>query len=333
MKGIDFIMKRKVCILMSMVLMCCSMALCGCSDEGNDSALANTVVGEETKAVDTDTSENQDENTKKGDEAKKAVLVVSFGTSFNESREKTIGAVEKKIAEAMPDYEQRRAFTSQIIIDKLAQRDNEKIDNVTEAMKKLVDDGFGTLVVQPTHVMNGEEYDEMKELIAPFEKNFVSVKYGKPLLTSSDDYADVVNAIVKDVPQLSDKTCAVVFMGHGTAHFANAAYSALDYRFKAMGFENAFVGTVEGYPDLDKIKEDLGKFKPEKVVLIPLMIVAGDHANNDMAGDEEDSWKTQLKKEGYEVECVLKGLGEYSGIQDMFAKHCQDAVSEKTEEE
>lgn len=324
-------MTKKVFIFMSMFLMCCSAILCGC-DDSRDTAGTVETDAETENVGNVKTSNKEDENMKKGDPSKKAVLVVSFGTSYNESREKTIGSVEKKIAGALPDYEQRRAFTSQIIIDKVAKRDNEKIDNVTEAMQKLVNEGFGTLVIQPTHVMNGEEYDEMKELTEPFEKNFVSVKYGKPLLTSSDDYADTVNAIAKDIPNLADKSCAVVFMGHGTAHFANASYSALDYRFKAMGFENAFVGTVEGYPDLDKIKKDLAEFKPKKVVLVPLMIVAGDHANNDMAGDEEESWKTQLKKEGYEVECILKGLGEYEGIQDMFVKHCKDALNEAAEE-
>lgn len=324
-------MIKKVFIFMSMVLICCSALLCGCADIKDTAGIVETDA--ETENVENvKTSDKEDENMKKGDPSKKAVLVVSFGTSYNESREKTIGSVEKKIAVALPDYEQRRAFTSQIIIDKIAKRDNEKIDNVTEAMQKLVNEGFGTLIVQPTHVMNGEEYDEMKELTEPFEKNFVSIKYGKPLLTSSDDYADAINAIAKDIPNLTDKSCAVVFMGHGTAHFANASYSALDYRFKAMGFENAFVGTVEGYPDIDKIKKDLAEFKPKKVILVPLMIVAGDHANNDMAGDDEDSWKTQLKKEGYEVECIIKGLGEYEGIQNMFVKHCNDALNEAAEE-
>jgi len=316
-------MKRKFYLLIGVIFILSSIVL-GCSSESN-TAMKNSSETESASSSDSSTYND----TKKGDVNKKAVLVVSFGTSYNESREKTIGSVEKKIKEAFPDYEQKRAFTSQTIIDKIAQRDNEKIDNVEEAMKKIIDENYGTLVIQPTHVMNGEEYDEMKSIIAPFEINFVSVKYGKPLLTSSDDYADVIGAIAKDTPQLADKTCAVVFMGHGTEHFANASYSALDYRFKALGYDNAFVGTVEGYPDLDKIKTDLAKFKPKKVVLIPLMIVAGDHANNDMAGDEEDSWKTQLKKEGYEIECVLKGLGEYSGIQDMFVKHCKEAMEEK----
>lgn len=325
-------MKKKIFAFTGMMLLATSVVLSGCGNAGGDDvSKVTTEVAVEANSQEADAT--VDNGDKKGDENKKAVLVVSFGTSYNDSREKTIGAVEKKVAEAFPDYDQKRAFTSQIIIDKVAKRDGEKIDNVTEAMQKLVDEGYGTVVVQPTHVMNGEEYDEMRELIAPFEKNFVSIKYGQPLLTSSDDYATVIEAIAKETPQLQDKTCAVVFMGHGTEHFANATYSALDYRFKALGYNNAFVGTVEGYPDLDKIKADLANFKPKKVVLIPLMIVAGDHANNDMAGDEEDSWKTQLKKEGYEVECVIKGLGEYSGIQDAFVEHCKEAMTEDSSEE
>jgi len=327
-------MKKKILGLILMAVTVLS-AFGGCSEgNNNDVTKANAFV-EETKTEDSTKIDTNADNDKKGDVNKKAVLVVSFGTSYNESREKTIGSVEKKIAEAFPDYDQKRAFTSQIIIDKINKRDGEKIDNVTEAMEKLVNEGYGTLVVQPTHVMNGEEYDEMKKLTAPFEKNFISIKYGQPLLTSSDDYAKVVEAIAKDIPQLAEKSNVVVFMGHGTAHFANAAYSALDYRFKAMGYKNALVGTVESYPDLDKVKTDLAAYspKPKKVILVPLMIVAGDHATNDMAGDEADSWKTQLKKEGYEVECVLKGLGEYPGIQDMFVDHCKAAIDEKNTEE
>ncbi|MDO4301181.1 MAG: sirohydrochlorin cobaltochelatase [Clostridia bacterium] len=307
-------MKKKILVLLGLAAVTFAMFFSGCSSTQNNSDGQN------------------DEALQNADENKKAVLVVSFGTSYNESREKTIGAVEKKIADAFPDYDQKRAFTSQIIIDKINDRDGEKIDNVDEAMQKLVDEGYGTVVVQPTHVMNGEEYDEMKELTAPYENKFKSIKYGTPLLTSSDDYEKVIKAIAAETPQLEDKECAVVFMGHGTEHFANATYSALDYRFKSMGYDNAFVGTVESYPDLDKIKTDLANYNPKKVVLIPLMIVAGDHANNDMAGDEEDSWKTQLKKEGYEVECIIKGLGEYSGIQDMFVEHCNAAISNEEAE-
>ena len=318
-------MKRKICLALTMIMVAGSL-MTGCGSNTQQTASNTEVQSEVTSEATTDKQYNVDEN-------KKAVLVVSFGTSYNDSRDKTIGAVEKKIAEAFPDYDQKRAFTSQIIIDKLEQRDGLKINNVTEAMEELLNEGYGTVVVQPTHVMNGEEYDEMKELTAPYEDKFVNIKYGKPLLTSSDDYVELINAIVAETPQIKEEKTAVVLMGHGTEHFANATYSALDYRFKALGYNNVFVGTVEGYPDLDKVKSDVKAGGYTKVVLIPLMIVAGDHANNDMAGDEEDSWKTQFKKEGYEVETVLKGLGGYKGVQEMFAEHCQDAVTEEEEAE
>lgn len=313
--------KRLFTLLLGAVVFAGVFAFAGCSSQQTS-----------TEGSSAETSADAEENTVSGSADKKAVLVVSFGTSYNDSREKTIGAVEKKIAEAYPDYDQKRAFTSQIIIDKLAERDNEQIDNVPEAMQKLIDEGYGTVVIQPTHVMNGEEYDEMREETAPFEDKFVSVKYGKPVLTSTEDYEKVINSLVAETPQISEEGTAVVFMGHGTEHFANATYSALAYRFKAMGYNNVFVGTVEGYPDLDRVKEELAQFQPKKVVLLPLMIVAGDHANNDMAGDEEDSWKTQLKKEGYEVECVIKGLGEYAGIQDILVEHCGEAMTEEAAE-
>lgn len=319
-------MKKKIFGIIGMTAVLSSLALGGCSETSTSTNETVTNAEAGTSAESSEVAE-----TEKGDVNKKAVLVVSFGTSYNESREKTINAVENTIANAFADYDQKRAFTSQTIIDKLATRDNEQIDNVEQAMQKLVDEGYGTVVIQPTHVMNGKEYDEMKELTAPYEDKFVSIKYGKPLLTSSEDYETLINAIVAETPQIADKETAVVFMGHGTEHFANATYSALDYRFKAMGYDNVFIGTVEGYPDIDKVKADLSSYNPKKVVLLPLMIVAGDHANNDMAGDEEDSWKTQLKKEGYEVECIVKGLGEYKGIQEMFAQHCNAALNEEAE--
>lgn len=308
-------MKKNIIGITALTMVLGAMALTGCTE-------STTPTGGQTEV----TTQQQAESNATVDENKKAVLVVSFGTSYNESREKTIGAVEAKVAEAFPDYDQKRAFTSQTIIDKLADRDNEVIDNVTQAMDKLVEEGYGSVVIQPTHVMNGKEYDEMKELTAPYEDK-LSIKYGTPLLTSSEDYEELANAIISETPQVSEEGTAVVLMGHGTEHFANATYAALDYRFKALGYDNIFVGTVEGYPDLDKVKTDLAELNPKKVVLLPLMIVAGDHATNDMAGDEEDSWKTQLKKEGYEVECVLKGLGEYAEIQDMFVEHCEAAMT------
>lgn len=258
---------------------------------------------------------------------KKAILVVSFGTSYNESRAATIGAIETAITNEFKDFDVRRAFTSQIIIDKINSRDNEKIDNVEEAMNRLVEDGVKTLVVQPTHVMNGFEYDEMVEAIKPFTDKFDEISIGKPLLTSDEDYAELANIIVAGTEEYSKEKTAVVFMGHGTEHPANSTYAKLGGILNDMpNAKNYFIGTVEATPSLEDIIAAVSSTDATKVVLLPLMIVAGDHANNDMAGDEEDSWKTKFKGEGYEVECVIKGLGEYPEIQKMFVEHTHNAV-------
>jgi sirohydrochlorin cobaltochelatase len=257
---------------------------------------------------------------------KPVVLVVSFGTSFNESRAQTIGAVEKAIATAYPAYEQRRAFTSQIIIDRVYERDGEKIDNLTEAMERLRRDGVREVAVQPTHVMNGFEYDEMREAIKPFEKDFAKISYGLPLLVSDADYEEVADIITAETKQYNNGDTAVVFMGHGTEHAANSAYARLDKLLKDRGLLNYSIGTVEAEPSLDDVIVQLDALGRKKVVLLPFMIVAGDHANNDMAGDEDDSWKSILQSKGYTVQPVLRGLGQYPGIQAMFVRHAGEAI-------
>lgn len=262
------------------------------------------------------------------DAAKKALLVVSFGTSYNESRDATIGAVEEAITAAYPDYDVRRAFTSQIIIDKLRERDGLEIDNVQEAMERLIADGVEEVVVQPTHVMNGYEHDEMMEAIAPYEDKFDSIKYGLPLLNSDEDYAEVVSIITEETAKYNQEGTAIVFMGHGTEHAANSTYAKLQQNLTDGGHANYFIGTVEAEPSLEDVMEQVKASAASKVVLLPLMIVAGDHANNDMAGDEEDSWKTAFKEEGFEVDCVIKGLGEYAGIQKMFVEHAGAAIAQ-----
>lgn len=262
-----------------------------------------------------------------GDPAKKAVLVVSFGTSYNDTRALTIDAIEAAVADAYPEYEVRRAFTSQIIIDKLLERDGLEINNVEEAMQQLIADGFGTLVVQPTHVINGYEFNEMTAEIEPFIDNFASVTYGTPLLTTTEGYLALVEAFKNQIaPPLSEDT-ALLLMGHGTQHFANSAYAALDYMFKEQGMPNVFVGAVESYPDLDTVIPFLKTGNYRKIILQPLMIVAGDHASNDMAGDEEDSWKTVLKAEGFEVECIMRGLGEFSSIHSLYIDQIARAIN------
>ncbi|MDR1353610.1 MAG: sirohydrochlorin cobaltochelatase [Treponema sp.] len=263
-----------------------------------------------------------------GTAKKPVLLVVSFGTSFNDSREKTIGAIEKALADAYPGYEQRRAFTSQIIIDKLRERDGIRIDNVEEAMERLVSDGVRELLVQPTHVMSGEEYDSVISEVKPFEKNFARVSYGQPLLITDADYDELIDAITAETAGYAGDHTAVVFMGHGTEHTANATYAKLYQRLQGRGISGYYIGTVEASPTLEDVIDEMGKTGGvTKVVLSPLMIVAGDHANNDMAGDEPDSWKTILEAQGYEVVPVLKGLGEYPGIQKIFVRHAGEAMA------
>lgn len=260
----------------------------------------------------------------KGDPGKKVILVVSFGTSVATSREAAIGAVEKSIQDAFPDYEMRRAFTSKFIIDKLWKESGLHVDHLTEAMERLVADGVETLICQPTYVINGSEYSDMVSTVKRFDRYFKTLRFGGALLSSTRDYKDVVAAIVKQIPIPDDS--ALVLMGHGTEHFANAAYAALSYHFMDNGIRNVFVGTVEGYPDLDDILKNLQSLSISKVILAPFMVVAGNHAQNDMSGDDKGSWKSRLKAEGYDVNCVLTGLGEYSAIRDLFVAHVRSAI-------
>ena len=256
---------------------------------------------------------------------KKALLVVSFGTSHAGTRERTIGAIERNIAAAYPKYEVRRAFTSGMILNVLEKRDSIIIDNVAEAMNRLISDGFREVLVQPTHVIPGEEYDDMAADVMMFQDRFDKIAVGNPLLYCTEDYRKVVCAVMEQFPDLSDKE-ALVLMGHGTGHPINAAYAALDYQFKDMGYANVFVGTVEGYPEIQTVLKNVEEYRPENVVLLPLMVVAGDHAVNDMAGEEADSWRSVFEKAGFGVECVLKGLGEFQTIRDIYLEHIADVL-------
>lgn len=262
------------------------------------------------------------------EEAKPVILVVSFGTSYNDNRDLSIGAVEQAIQAAYPDWEVRRAFTAQTIIDILDERDAIDIDNVTEAMDRLVADGVKTVVIQPTHVMNGYEYDDVIAEIAPYADQFEGFAVGAPLLTSLEDYEAVTEALLADNEYVGSEDTAIVYMGHGTEHFANATYSQMQLMMQAAGYENVFVGTVEGFPALENVMASVTAFGAEKVVLYPFMVVAGDHANNDMAGDEEDSWKTAFTNAGFEVECVLEGMGQNPAIQAVYVEHVQAAMEE-----
>ena len=260
------------------------------------------------------------------EETKPVILMVSFGTSYNDSREITIGAIEEDVQAAYPDWEVRRAFTAQTVIDILDKRDGLKIDNVVEAMERLVADGVKKVVIQPTNIMNGYEYDDVMAEIAPYADRFEAFAVGAPLLTHEQDYEKVIAALLANHEHAGSTDVALVYMGHGTEHFANAAYSQLENMMHADGYENAFVGTVEGFPALDNVLAKIAAYGAKKVVLAPLMVVAGDHANNDMAGDEADSWKTAFTAAGYEVECVLEGLGQNSAVRALYVEHVQDAI-------
>lgn len=265
-----------------------------------------------------------------GDPDKKALLLVSFGTSYSDTRELTINAIETRMIDEFPEYDVVQAFTSQIIIDILRDRDQIEIFNVTEAMDYLKSEGYSEVIVQPTHVMNGAEYDDIVEEVNIYTEDFTTIKIGGAILSSVEDFRRVVEALETHMPERLENE-SVVFMGHGTHHHANAVYPALDYTLEEMGSKNVFVGTVEGYPEFDQVIKKLEKNNIEKVTLMPLMIVSGDHAQNDMAGDEDDSWKTMLKKDGYIVDSKMMGLGEMEEIQDIIVDHAKLAISEDVE--
>ncbi len=266
------------------------------------------------------------------DPNQKGILVVSFGTSYADTREVTIEAVENEIKDAFKDYETRRAFTSDIIIKKLKDRDGIEIDTVKQGLQKMKDDGFSEVIVQPLHVINGAEYTDVVQIASEFKSSFDKFNIGSPLLTSVEDYKAVVNALKTQLPELKDNE-AVAFMGHGTHHPANSAYACFQYALEDMDVKNVFMGTVEGYPDLDNVIEKLNDNHIETVTLMPFMLVAGDHANNDMAGDEEDAWKSILKKNGFVVNTYIHGLGENKAIQELYVAHTKAAIEDNGEEE
>lgn len=254
---------------------------------------------------------------------KKAILAVSFGTSYPDTLRKTIAATEQALAEAFPDWEVRRAFTSGMIIRKLKERDGVEIENVHQAMHRLEEEGYTHVAVQSTHVMHGEEYEKMLSQLEPYRMR-MKISVGMPLLHSEEDYLSVAKALLNWLPTL-DADEALVLMGHGTTHFANSAYAQMEHMLQAH-CDRVYLATVEGYPTLDSVERQLAK-RPEirRLMLAPFMLVAGDHARNDMSGDE-DSWAEQLKQAGYTVRCILQGLGECSAIRELFVEHCRLAM-------
>lgn len=350
-------MKKTIAMLLSLTMLTGLLAGCGNSEAASSAAPAQESVGaaettapaaEETPAQAPEASaeesvkeeasaEEEEENYETGDASlddtrnqdeigEQELLVVSFGTSYNDSRRLTIGAIEGAIADACPDYSVRRGFTSQIIIDHVKHRDNVSIDNVTEALDRAVANGVKTLVVQPTHLMNGLEYNDLVDEIAQYSDAFEQVSIGEPLLTSDEDFQAVAQAIVDATKEYDDGKTAICFMGHGTEAESNQIYAKMQSVLTDMGCTNYFVGTVEATPSLDDVLKLVQEGDYERVVLEPLMVVAGDHANNDMAGDDADSWKSTFEAAGYEVVPVVRGLGELEAIQKIYVQHAQAAI-------
>ncbi|MDO4616959.1 MAG: sirohydrochlorin cobaltochelatase [Lachnospiraceae bacterium] len=255
---------------------------------------------------------------------KKAILAVSFGTTYNETRKLTIEALERDLAAAFPDAQLYRAWTSGFVIRKLEKRDGVRINNVPEALEQMLKDGITDVLVQPTHVINGIENDKMLAQIRSYTDRFASMKVGTPLLTTVEDARACAEALHEDFSFVNPDE-AVLFMGHGSEHYSNFVYPALNYLFRDLGYTNFFLGTVEGYPELDSVLKDLKILKPSKIHISPFMIVAGDHANNDLAGEDEDSWKSILEAEGFAVEAHLIGLGQRERIRQLYVDHAKDA--------
>ena len=296
--------------------------------------------GRDTGDASLDDARNQDEI------GENELLVVSFGTSFNDSRVADIKGIEDALQAAYPDWSVRRAFTAQIIINHIQARDGEKIDNMTQALDRAVANGVKNLVVQPTHLMHGAEYDEMCEAIEAYKDQFESVSIAEPMLGEVGSDATVINADKEAVAKAitaaavseagfesleaaKDAGTAFVFMGHGTAHIAKVTYSQMNTQMQQLGYENVFIGTVEGEPEETSAEAVIEAVKAAgytNVVLRPLMVVAGDHANNDMAGSDDDSWKTMFEAAGFTVDCQIHGLGEIADVQALYVAHTKAAI-------
>ena len=296
--------------------------------------------GLDTGDASKDDPRNQDEI------GEKELLVVSFGTSFNDSRVADIKSIEDALQEANPDWSVRRAFTAQIIINHIQARDGEKIDNMEQALERAVANGVKQLVVQPTHLMHGAEYDEMCAAIDKVRDKFESVEIAEPMLGEVGNDATVINADKEAVAKAvvaaaleesgyestaaaKEAGVAYVLMGHGTAHVAKVTYSQMAAQMDKLGYENVFIGTVEGEPEDTSCEAVIAAVKEAgytTVVLRPLMVVAGDHANNDMAGADEDSWKTMFEAAGLTVNCQISGLGRIADVQALYVAHTKAAI-------
>ena len=306
---------------------------------GTVSVMAEEAVSEAAEEAVTEAAEEEDEeNYETGDASlddvrnqdeigENEILVVSFGTSYNDSRRLTIGAIENAIAEAYPDWSVRRGFTAQIIIDHVESRDGIHIDNVEEALERAIDNGVKNLIVQPTHLMAGIEYEELEETLAEDADSFDQVILGANLLDTDEDFAKVEQVMVDLLADYDDGETALVYMGHGTEAESNAIYAKMQEQLTADGYENYYVGTVEAEPSLDDVLAAIEGKGYKKVILHDMMVVAGDHAHNDMADPEDpESWYSTFAAAGYEVEALLDGLGEVPEIQQMYVEKVQDSI-------
>lgn len=261
----------------------------------------------------------------------KELLVASFGTSYLNSCRLTIGAIENAMETAFPEYAVRRCFTSQMIINHIKKRDGISIDNVTQALDRAKANGVKHLIIQPTHMMNGLECHKVVREAARYQESFASLSIGAPLLTSDQDFRLVADALVSAADAYDDGTTAICFMGHGTEAASNEVYAKMQKVLWDSGREHYFIGTVEATPALEDILARVKTRNYRRVLLQPMMIVAGDHANNDMAGEEERSWKQSFERAGYEVICEVHGLGELEAIQKLLVKHAEAAIADSKE--
>ena len=346
-------MKRKLAVIMSIAMLA---ALNGCGETAvpdtstAESSAAETTAPEETEAEAETTApeesseeeapaeeEEDEENYDTGDASldnvrnqdeigEKELLVLSFGTSYNDSRRLTIGAIEDALDKAFPDSAVRRGFTANIIIDHVNRRDGILIDDVDAALQRAIDNNVKTLVVQPTHLMHGLEYNDLLDQVGAKADAFDKVVFGEPLLNTDDDFKRVETAITDWTKEYDDGKTAICFMGHGTEAASNSVYQKMQDLLTADGFANYYVGTVEAEPSVQDVLAKVQAGDYERVVLEPLMVVAGDHANNDMAGDDEDSWKSVFEGAGYEVKCLVRGLGENEAIRQIYIDHAKAAI-------
>lgn len=255
----------------------------------------------------------------------KAILVVSFGTSHLDTLYKTLYKIEEEMQVIFPEYSVYRAFTSNRIIQKLKDKQGINIYTVAEAMEQMQQDGIREVIVQPTHILNGIENDNMKEQANRYRDKFDLIQFGNPLLHETEDYLKVIKAFAKKL-SFEEEDTAIVCMGHGTEHYVNVSYAALDYMFKASQYRDIYVATVEAYPAIEDIIDRLKQKHYHTIILIPFMMVAGEHAKNDMAGESDNSWKKILEQEGFHVICKMEGLGENPAIRNVLYEHVRSAI-------